>query len=41
MGNIEVPSSLYEECTPKRMIEDLDLYHTCYEEKARFGHFMN
>ena len=40
-GNIEAPASLYEECTPKRMIEDLDLYHTCYEEKARFGHFMN
>ena len=40
-GNIEVESSLYEECTPKNIIKDLDLYHTCYEEKARFGHFTN
>lgn len=40
-GNIEVENSLYEECTPKNIIKDLDLYHTCYEEKARFGHFTN
>lgn len=40
-GNIEVEEELYEECTPKNIIKDLDLYHTCYEEKARFGHFTN
>lgn len=40
-GNIEVENSLYEECTPKNIIKDLDLYHTSYEEKARFGHFTN
>ncbi len=38
-GNIEVENSLYEECTPKNIIKDLDLLNTCYEEKARFGHF--
>ena len=40
-GNIKVEPSLYEECTPKNIIKDLDLYHTCYEEKAKFGHFTN
>lgn len=40
-GNIEVENTLYEECTPKNIIKDLNLYHTCYEEKARFGHFTN
>jgi len=40
-GNIEVENSLYEECTPKNIIKDLDLLNTCYEEKARFGHFTN
>ena len=38
-GNIEVEPSLYEECTPKNIIKDLDLYHVNYEEKAKFGHF--
>ena len=38
-GNIEVDASIYEECTPKNIIKDLDLLNTCYEEKARFGHF--
>lgn len=41
IGNIEVPSNLYDECTPKRIIKDLNLYETCYEEKAKFGHFTN
>ena len=40
-GNIEVDASVYEECTPQRIIEDLNLLHTCYEEKAKFGHFTN
>lgn len=39
IGNIEPDKSLYEECTPKRIIEDLNLKNTCYEELAKFGHF--
>lgn len=37
--DLEVPESLYEECTPKNIIKDLNLKNICYEEKARFGHF--
>ena len=40
-GNIEVSNELYDECTPKNIINDLNLYKTCYEEKAKFGHFIN
>ena len=40
-GYIEPEESLYLECTPKNIIKDLDLLNTCYEEKARFGHFQN
>ena len=40
-GNIEVKENLYDECTPKNIIKDLNLYNTCYEEKAKFGHFTN
>lgn len=36
---LEVPESLYDECTPKNIIKDLNLKNICYEEKARFGHF--
>ena len=38
-GNIEVDASVYQECTPKNMIKDLDLLHINYEDKAKFGHF--
>lgn len=38
-GNIEVPQALYEECTPKRIIEDLKLKEIDYVELAKFGHF--
>lgn len=38
---LEVPESLYDECTPKNIIKDLNLKNICYEEKARFGHFTN
>ena len=41
IGNIECTNNLYNECTPKRIIEDLNLYEICYEEKAKFGHFTN
>lgn len=40
-GDIDVPTSLYEECTPKQMIKDLNLMKINFEEKARFGHFLN
>ena len=40
-GYIEPDESLYLECTPKNIIKDLDLLNTCYEEKARFGHFQD
>lgn len=38
-GPLEVEKMLYKECTPKNIIKDLDLLNTCYEEKAKFGHF--
>lgn len=37
--DLEVPEFLYDECTPKNIIKDLNLKNICYEEKARFGHF--
>ena len=40
-GNLEVEENLYNECTPKRIIEGLSLHYICYEEKAKFGHFIN
>ena len=39
-GNIEVDNSLYEECKPKNIIKDLDLLNICYEERAKYGHFI-
>ncbi len=38
-GSIKVDDSLYEECKPRIIINDLKLLDVCYEEKARFGHF--
>ena len=38
-GNMEVSPTLYEECTPKRIIRDLRLKELDFEELARFGHF--
>ena len=40
-GDLEVPEKLYSECTPKNIINDLNLLNTCYEERARFGHFVD
>lgn len=40
-GSIEADSNLYEECKPKNIIKDLELLNTCYEERAKFGHFIN
>ena len=39
IGNIEPPKSLYKECTPYRIIKDLDLLNIDYEKLAQFGHF--
>ena len=38
-GEIETPEYLYDECTPKNIINDLNLKNICYEDKAKFGHF--
>ena len=38
-GSIEVVEDLYDECTPKRIIEDLGLLDVNFEELAQFGHF--
>ena len=40
IGDMSVPKSMYEECTPKRIIRDLNLKNECYENRARFGHFI-
>lgn len=40
-GMVEPSKDLYDECTPKRIIEDLSLKNECYEERAKFGHFRN
>ena len=40
-GKIETEEKLYDECKPKNIIKDLNLHNTCYEEKAKFGHFIN
>ena len=37
--NAEQFAVLYEQCTPKNIIKDLDLKNIKYEELARFGHF--
>ena len=39
-GNIEVEDTLYEECKPRNIIKDLGLLNKCYEERAKFGHFI-
>lgn len=38
-GELSASKELYEECKPRNIIKDLDLRNTCYEERARFGHF--
>jgi len=34
-----IPESVYQECAPKRMIEDLNMKKVDYEEAAKYGHF--
>lgn len=38
-GNIETTKSLYQECTPIRIINDLKLKEIDFEALAQFGHF--
>jgi S-adenosylmethionine synthetase len=38
-GPIPPREGLYEECTPRRIIEDLELLDPTYEKRAQFGHF--
>lgn len=38
-GEIDPTRSLYSECTPKRIIDDLKLKEADFEELAKFGHF--
>ena len=38
-GDLVPYDGLYQECTPKAIIEGLQLKDICYEELARFGHF--
>jgi len=38
-GYVEPPKSLYEECKPRNIIQDLGLLNTKFEKLARFGHF--
>lgn len=40
-GDLPVEPLLYEECTPYNIIKDLNLRDICYEEKAKFGHFVD
>lgn len=40
-GMIDADDRLYEECKPKNIICDLDLRNMCFENLARFGHFIN
>ena len=40
-GSLLVDDSLYDECTPKKIIKDLELLNICYYDKAKYGHFLN
>ncbi len=39
IGYIEPDESLYQECTPRNIIQDLDLRKPIYKDTAMFGHF--
>ena len=38
-GDIEAPKELYDECTPARIIKDLNMKEMDFVELAKFGHF--
>jgi S-adenosylmethionine synthetase len=39
IGNIEPDPNLYKRCTPKNIINELNLFNADYEEFAKFGHY--
>ena len=39
IGVIQPDESLYDRCTPKNIIEELNLLEADYEELAKFGHY--
>lgn len=41
LGDYHVDKSLYEECKPINIINDLNLLNEKYEERAKYGHFIN
>jgi S-adenosylmethionine synthetase len=41
LGEIEPKKALYNDCKPKNIIKDLGLKNICYEDKAKFGHFID
>ena len=41
IGNIDCDESLFVECEPQHIIDDLKLLEIDYEEKAKFGHFVD
>ena len=41
LGDLKVQEELYEECKVINIIKDLNLRNISYEEKSRFGHFIN
>ena len=40
-GDIDVSGSLYAECEPNNIIEDLDLLNKCSVDTAKYGHFID
>ncbi len=38
-GDVEPSKELFEQCKPRNIIKDLGLKETCYEDRAKFGHF--
>jgi S-adenosylmethionine synthetase len=38
-GDVEPSRELFEQCKPRNIIKDLGLKDTCYEDRAKFGHF--
>lgn len=40
-GEVEAPQELYEECKVKNIISDLKLREKCFEETAKYGHFID
>ena len=37
LGEVDVPSKLYDECSVLNIINDLNLLNECYEDRAKFG----